>query len=93
MKVYHASRNPDLLQLGIKKNQPTSCSIYDLSMHVYVGTLDYIYNQYLKYCPKGTYYIYEIEVDLNDFEELPAKGQWRTTKDLMPQKIVDKVEV
>jgi hypothetical protein len=85
---YHASRNPDLCATGIKIGKPTSCSIYRKSKHVYVGTLDYINNQYLKYCPKGTYYIYEIDIEHN-LEPLLAKGQWRTTSALFPKRIVN----
>lgn len=91
MTVYHASRISNLIELGIRINSPTSCSVFKKSKHVYVGTLEYILNQYLTYCPKGLYYIYEIEVDLTGFEELPAKGQWRTTQTLFPTKIIKEI--
>ena len=87
MTYYHASRNSNLCAAGIQVGQSTSCSIYRESKHIYVGTLKYIHEQYLKYCPKGTYYIYEIETDLQ-LEPLPAKGQWRTTDILFPKRVV-----
>jgi hypothetical protein len=86
MICYHASRNPNLCTAGIRTGQTTLCSIFRKSTHIYVGTLNYIHEQYLKYCPMGTYYIYEIDIE-HELEPLPAKGQWRTTDTLYPSKI------
>jgi hypothetical protein len=79
---------------GLKVVEPghgTVCSRYRKSTHVYLGTMDYLMNQYLHYCPAGTYYVYSVERPL-ELEKM-TEGQWRTSKSVKVLGFVNEVIV
>jgi hypothetical protein len=87
VKLYHASKISTLEKLGVKSGNFTLNSICEKSEEVYIGTKDYVYNQYLKYTPSGTYYIYEVTVDLSRWYPLPTGGQWKSSEEISPHNV------
>ena len=71
MKIYHASPYGMLHREGVKCQQKTTCSRFN-DGYVFLGSLEYLNEQYFKYCPKGTYYIFEINIDESRLEEAPG---------------------
>lgn len=61
MILYHASRYPMCHKDGIKHKVEKTCCLFDDGA-VYLGSLDYLREQYFQYCPKGIYYIFEVNV-------------------------------
>ena len=61
MPWYHASRGSHLDFDGIKANMPGNVTAHP-TPYVYLGSLDYIYKQYFRYAPVGTYYVYEVNI-------------------------------
>lgn len=57
MKYYHISRQVNLDLKGIEASSETTVTKNE-SGWIYLGTLKYIKTQYLKYAPKGTYFLY-----------------------------------
>ena len=78
MVVYHASPISDLDKTGLAVNAKTIRNYYEkFSRFLFLGTLDYIENHYLKYSDKGTWFVYAVDcADLN-LTELPTKDQWK----------------
>lgn len=83
---YHVSPVDNLHRIGIMVGKPTTCSVWKKSQHVYVGSLNYIFTQYLKYAPKQRYYLYEVDVEGLYLEKLPAGEQWRTHQ-VIPERV------
>jgi hypothetical protein len=61
MKLLHASPNPDLHKLGITPNANKTCCRFN-DGYVYLADLNYLESQYFQYCPKGIYYIFEVDI-------------------------------
>ena len=85
---YHASPISDLDKKGLAVNVKTLHNYYEkFNRFLFLGTLDYIENHYLKYSDKGRWYVYEVDcLDLN-LTELPTKGQWKCGTDISSDRI------
>jgi hypothetical protein len=84
---YHTSPKPNLHNIGIKPGSPTTVC-RDVNSWVYMGSLDYIKDNYYRYCPSGTYYLYQItRLDhLNvDWSFLNTSEQIRTLNRIAPK--------
>lgn len=73
MTWYHASPRDDLEKLGINPRAKPLVS-YRTQGWVYFGTLQYLEEQYFKYAPKMTYYIYEVDVSDLPIDDTPLPG-------------------
>ena len=69
MKLYHASPSGMLHREGVRCQQKTTCSRFRDGW-VFLGSLKYLNEQYFKYCPSGTYYIFEINIDEGKLKEV-----------------------
>ncbi len=84
---YHASPIPDLHKQGIKANTKPTVSVR-ATPWVYIGTWEYLFEQYFRYCPPGKYYIYGVYVkglELND--KLPS-GQMAHLGDIPAERVL-----
>ena len=75
---YHVSPISDLDKRGLAVNVKTLHNYYEkFSRFIFLGTLDYIENHYLKYSDKGKWFVYEVDcLDLH-LTGLPTKDQWK----------------
>jgi hypothetical protein len=75
---YHASPISDLDKRGLVVNAKTLHNYYVMvSRFLFLGTLNYIENHYLKYSTKGTWFVYEVDCSDLNLTELPTKDQWK----------------
>ena len=78
MVTYHASPIPDLDREGLAINVKTLHSYYEkFNRCLFLGTLDYIENHYLKYSTKGTWFVYEVDCSDLNLIQLQTKDQWK----------------
>ena len=83
---FHASKVMDLDKQGIKVNQkPSVC--YKPIPFLYLGTLEYIFNQYFEYAPKGTYQIYKVSLPKDVYVEHLTEGQIRLRRNIPPSQV------
>jgi hypothetical protein len=76
--AYHASPISDLDKKGLAVNAKTLHNYYEkCSRFLFLGTLDYIENHYLKYSNKGRWFVYEVDCSDLQMTELPSIGQWK----------------
>ena len=93
MIKYHASPISDLDKRGLVVNAKTLHNYYEMvSRFLFLGTLNYIENHYLKYSTKGTWFVYEVDCSDLNLTELPTKDQWKYG-DNIPSDRVRKVKV
>lgn len=64
MKLYHASQHHNLHKRGIVNSEELTCGRFH-DGYVYLGSMKYLEEQYFQYCPKGTYYIFEVNLPEN----------------------------
>ena len=75
---YHASPISDLDKCGLEVNVKTLHNYYErFSRFIFLGTLDYIENHYLKYSNKGKWFVYEVDCSNLDLIQLPTHDQWK----------------
>jgi len=92
--LYHTSMVDDLDRQGISIGMDTINNIQDKSEYIYLGTEEYILDQYLQYTSRpGKYIIYRVNVSNIPLEPLPTGGQWRTLSNIDSTKIVKYKEV
>jgi hypothetical protein len=90
---YHVSPISDLDKRGLAVNAKTLHNYYEMvSRFLFLGTLNYIENHYLKYSTKGTWFVYEVDCSDLNLTELPTKDQWKYG-DNIPSDRVRKVKV
>lgn len=86
MTHYHASPHPNLHKTGITPDADPHVSVNHQN-YVYLGSLDYIINHYLKYAHSGTYYVYKINTSGTDIiSDLPGE-QVRTRDYIAPTEV------
>lgn len=76
MILFHASPCGELHKEGLKSGSKTTCCRYEDSF-VYLADLNYLENQYFQYCPKGVYYIFEVDADGLNLEHLEKVNHYR----------------
>ena len=76
MILYHASRESNLHKIGIDPDAPKTCCNFNDGF-VYLADLDYLYQQYFSYCPKGIYYIFEVDVEDESLIFLPDVNHYK----------------
>ena len=75
---YHVSPISDLDKKGLAVNVKTLHNYHEaFSRFLFLGTLDYIENHYLKYSDKGKWFVYEVDCSDLHLTELPTKDQWK----------------
>jgi hypothetical protein len=84
MKLYHASLYPMCHQKGILHGVKKTCCNFDDGF-VYLGTKEYLEEQYFKYCPNGTYYIFEVDIDRSDLEYIDRVDHYRHRGNIDPE--------
>jgi len=84
MKLYHASYVPTLHKDGLKPNQSPVCCNRSVDC-VYLGSNDYLDSQYFEYCPKGIYYVFEVDVPQDNLEYLPKVNHYRYWGNIDPK--------
>ena len=84
MKLYHASKSGMLHVDGIRTNVEKNCCNFN-DGYVYLGSLEYLNEQYFSYCPKGLYYIFEVQVDFLKLEYLNKVEHYRHLGDISPK--------
>ena len=88
MQTYHVSPVSNLDELGILTGVKTLHNYYEkFSRFVFLGTLDYIENHYLKYSEEGTWYVYEVDCTGLHLTQLPTDDQWKYGDDIPPNRI------
>lgn len=86
MRLYHASQRPDLMKRGIVAGAPHVS--YGQQSAVYLGTYDYVIEDYLDYAKRGTYYIYEVDVDGLHLDDNLPDGQFRIYQEIEPRRVL-----
>jgi len=76
-KFYHASPYADLDEVGIDPHADPHVS-GERQEWAYLGSLDYIFQQYLRYAKTGIYHIYLVDVGGLDLDHNLAGDQVRT---------------
>jgi len=76
MRLYHASLVPTIHQDGLHPNCKPICCNKPVPC-VYLGSLQYLEEQYFEYCPKGVYYIFEVDTPEDHLEHLPDVKHYR----------------
>lgn len=76
MKLYHASLCHNLHKVGMKINSEPTCGRFK-EPYVYLGSLEYLEKQYFRYCPKGIYYVFEVDIDQQKLEYLEKVNHYR----------------
>ena len=88
MVTYHASILPGLDRKGLAVNVKTIHNYYEkFSRFIFLGTLDYIENHYLKYSDNGKWFVYEVDCSDLHLTELPTKDQWKYGDDISSDRI------
>ena len=83
-EYYHASPRCDLNNIGISPDAPPHVSMAYQGW-VYLGTYDYIFNEYLKYAAQCTYYVYRINTSAGyNFDRSLPGEQIRTQDTIKP---------
>lgn len=78
MVIYHASPIKGLEHKGLAVNVKTLHNYYErFSRFIFLGTLDYVENHYLKYSGRGRWFVYEVDCSDLNLTELPTKDQWK----------------
>jgi len=93
IEYYHASQVTNLDETGIFPNANPHVS-RDVQDHVYLGSLSYVTDQYLKYAKSGQYHIYQVDTTgLKLDKDLPGE-QVRTAVSIDPSRVelVDTIE-
>ena len=87
MKWFHASPKDDLHITGI---DPAAKPLVSrrVQNYVYFGSLDYIEDQYLRYAPKGDYYVYEIDTGGLSIDPTELAGEQIRTWDFVKSNAV-----
>ena len=83
---YHASPIPNLDKIGIDPNAEPHVSSQKQGW-VYLGSLNYIYTQYMAYAKTGTYYIYQVDVTGLTLDDDLAGDQVRTRDYINPSRV------
>jgi len=87
---FHASPINNLHEIGlIPGKKPTVTK--RATPWTYLGSLNYIKSQYLKYAPKGKYYIYEVFDDIVIDDTKLAGEQIRTCKPIQNLKLIGEI--
>lgn len=86
MKYYHASPRVDLHIIGLDPKSEPFIS-YRPQYFVYLGSWDYLYDQYFQYAPKTTYYIYEVSLEGLRIDTSPVGEQVRIAEFIKPDQI------
>lgn len=86
IEYYHASQLPDLERLGINPKATPHVSRMPQG-YVYLGSLDYVMNDYLDYAKKGKYYIYKVNTTGLKLDTKLAGDQARTTQFIEPGRV------
>ena len=76
MILFHASPCSDLNRNGLKPNRKPTCGMRK-DPCVYLGSLEYLEDQYFQYCPKGVYYIFKVDVPEDQLEHLEKVKHYR----------------
>ena len=88
MTFYHISPISDLDERGLAVNVKTLHGYYEkFNRFLFLGTLDYIENHYLKYAKKGKWFVYEVDCSDLQLMELPTKDQWKYGDDISSDRI------
>lgn len=84
--LYHASPCADLHRDGLKRfSKPTCCN--RVEENIYLGSLEYLHSRYFKYCPKGIYYIFEVDTENLNLEYLDNVDHYLYNGDIESQRI------
>jgi hypothetical protein len=88
MVTYHISPISDLDKKGLAVNVKTLHNYYEkFNRFLFLGTLDYIENHYLKYSTKGTWFVYEVDCSDLNLIQLQTKDQWKCGTDISSDRI------
>lgn len=91
---YHASPKEDLHKTGISTDADPTVTRGKSGWN-YLGSHDYLHNQYLKYAPPGIYHIYQVDTAGLDADDSPLAGEqqrYGTNIDAKRVKKVSKVD-
>lgn len=86
MKYYHASPRSDLHKIGLTPKAKPFVS-YWAQNSVYLGSWNYLHEQYFRYAPKTVYHIYEVYVEDLQLDETPVGEQVRVFQFIEPKRI------
>jgi hypothetical protein len=93
--LYHASKQPNLDKKGIIPSTMGADAhvSYRNQPWVYLGSKDYVYEEYLKYAKEGTYYVYAVDASSLDVDHNLPGNQVRVSGKIDPNrvKLVDEV--
>jgi hypothetical protein len=84
---YHASPVDNLHVVGIRPRSQPRVTRHRTDF-VYLGSLNYIYDQYFKYCGRGRFWIYEVDIEGLIFDDNLAGEQIRLRNTILPARVI-----
>lgn len=84
--LYHMSPHTDLHVKGLHPGQKPTASRRPMD-EVYLGTMHYLKTQYMTYCRRGSYMLYEVNVEGLELDGRLPGEQWCTQQGISPERI------